>query len=96
MNKVKIEEIVLEYLGGNFDENRKKELEDILIQSGYTIDEISELSKLYNQLDEIPVPEPRDTMTEDFYQMLDEQKVKIQKRSNDPVVETIYQSQPAQ
>jgi HEAT repeats len=82
MAKNNIEEIVLEYISGNFDTNRQKELEEILIQNGYTMDEVKELSKMYNQMDNIPVPEPGERMTENFYEMLEAQKEKIQKRSN--------------
>lgn len=82
MKKEKIEEIILEYLTGNFNENRERELEELLIQNGYTIDEITELSKMYNQLDDIPVPEPGEGMSENFYQMLEAQKDKIRKREN--------------
>jgi hypothetical protein len=82
MSKNEIEEIVLEYLSGNFDESRKKELENILIQNGYTFDELNELLKMYNRLDNIPVPDPGEGMTENFYTMLEEQKGKIQKREN--------------
>jgi len=82
MSKDKIEEIVLEYLNGNFNESRKMELEELLIQNGYTIDELHELSKMYNQMDDIPVPEPDERMNENFYEMLEEQKSKIEKHSN--------------
>jgi len=82
MNKDKVEEIVLEYLNGNFDENRKKELVDILIQNGYTKDELNDLSQLYNHMDDIHVPAPDERMTENFYEMLEAQKEKIYKRSH--------------
>ena len=58
MAKNNIEEIVLEYISGKFDTNRQRELEEILIQNGYTMDEVKELSKMYNHMDDIPVPEP--------------------------------------
>jgi hypothetical protein len=82
MSKNKIEEVVLEYLSGNFDDKRKKELEEILIENGYTIDEVVELAKIYNQLDDISIPEPGSSMSENFYSMLKEQKDKILKRDS--------------
>ncbi len=82
MKNNKIEEIVLEYLSGNFDDTRKKELEDLLIQNDYDFNDIDELKKMYHRLDDISVPEPSEKMTDNFYQMLESKKNRIRKQEN--------------
>lgn len=82
MKKEKIEEIVMEYLDGNIDDIRKKELEELLKQHGYELSDIEELKKIYNKMDDISVPEPSEKMNENFYAMLEAKTNKIQKRKN--------------
>jgi hypothetical protein len=82
MKKNKIEEIVLEYLSSNIDKKRQKELKELLSQYGYDSNDIDELKKIYNLLDNVSVPEPSEKMTEDFYEMLEAQKDKLQNRDN--------------
>lgn len=70
MKRPKIESILLEYISGEIDPGRKKRLEKLLMDQGYSTQELKELTNIYNSLDEIPVPEPGQQMTDKFYSML--------------------------
>ena len=69
-----IEMLVLEYVTGGLSADREKILKSKLIQHGYTIDELDNLRKTYESLDDIPIPQASDKMTDDFYRMLNNYK----------------------
>ncbi|HEY4789391.1 MAG TPA: HEAT repeat domain-containing protein [Bacteroidales bacterium] len=69
--------LILDYLGTNTAEKKRK-IEERFLESGMSVDEIQELSQLYNNLEKITPPEPDSGLTEKFYTMLEEEKAKYQ------------------
>lgn len=82
MKRAKIESMLLEYFSGKIDPERKKHLEKFLMDQGYSSQELKELTNIYNSLDEIPVPEPGQQMTDKFYAMLRNSKDDVQIKKN--------------
>lgn len=74
MKNIDINSLVLEYLEGDPTAGREKILKSMLIKHGYDIDELDDLRKTWQRMDDIPVPQPGDRMTENFYRMLDSYK----------------------
>ena len=74
MKNKDINSLILEYLEGGLDAGREKILKSMLIEHGYDIDELRELSKTWHGMEDIPIPQPGDRMTENFYRMLDNYK----------------------
>jgi len=74
MNDSDVKEILLEYIGGDLSSDREKELQTLLTEHGYTLEELDELREAYARLDDVPVPAPSAAMTENFYRMLEEHK----------------------
>ena len=52
MKKQDIEEKVIDLINGNLSKNEKEKLIEELKESGYSIEEIEELKRLYDELDE--------------------------------------------
>jgi len=77
MNKQKVEDYRLEYMKDKITPQRENELEQILIKHGYASDELKKLKLLYRQLDELPIPEPDEAMSKNFYNLLEGQKRNI-------------------
>lgn len=82
MSKQKVEELVLEYMKNKITKKREKELEEILIKNGYSSKELKKMKVLYGQLDEIPIPEPDEAMSKNFYTLLEDQKENISVSKN--------------
>ena len=80
MNKEKLEELVVEYLNGAISSQQKEKLRGILQEHGFTLNQLSDLENIFNQLGEFHVPEPSEKMDDRFYSMLEEMKEKAQKR----------------
>ena len=70
-------ERILEYLNGNLTTKQVEELRKMLKEEGVDLSQLDEMEKLVHQLDEIQVPEPREEMRDQFYQMLEEEKSRI-------------------
>jgi hypothetical protein len=80
MDKNKLEELITEYLNKDGSPQQKEELKAILKQNGYDLNELSELETIYNQLDDLQVPEPSEEMDDHFYTMLEKTKQEVQKK----------------
>jgi len=74
MKNIKNEELILEYLENRIEKDRKKEIEIILKEAGYNLNELEDLKYVQNNLEEITIPEPSENMDNNFYQMLEKQK----------------------
>lgn len=74
MNGSDVEALVLEYLSGPLTAERQEALKSLLTEHGYTIEELDELRETYARLDDIQVPTASETMTENFYRLLEEHK----------------------
>jgi hypothetical protein len=74
MKNKDINSLVLEYLKGGLNAGNEKKLRTMLMEYGYDIDELEELRKTWQRMDDIPVPQPGDRMTDNFYRMLDDYK----------------------
>ena len=74
MKNKDINSLILEYLEGGLDADREKILKSMLIEHGYDIDELRELRKTWHGMEDIPIPQPGNRMTENFYRMLDNYK----------------------
>lgn len=82
MKKSEIDSILVEYISDKIDPERKKQIEKLLKDQGYNTQELKELTDIYKSLDEIPVIEPDQQMTDKFYAMLNNYKDNIQLRKN--------------
>ena len=69
MKNKKIEEVVVEYLTCK-DIPLKKVLREKLIELGYKLHELDDLSKLYDVLDNIETPEVSSRLNENFTRCL--------------------------
>lgn len=69
-----INSLVLEYIEGGLTAGREKILKSMLTEHGFDIDELEEIRKTWQRMDDIPVPLPDDRMTETFYRTLDNHK----------------------
>lgn len=79
MKEIEIEEFIVDYLDGKLDfETLKKTLEKS-DKYRYKLDELEKLKNLYNQLDEIPVPEPGENLDKNFYNLLEPLKLVVAK-----------------
>jgi hypothetical protein len=84
MNENRYDDLVLEFVSGDAAPERAAEIIRILGEAGYEPDELRELKKTYELMGELPVPEPGEGMTEDFYAMLEDEKARIaMKKSRD-------------
>ncbi len=72
-----IEELFVDYL--NSSPEQKETLRQQLVKSGV---DVEKLEKLYDQMGQITVPPPDEKMTEDFYQMLENQKRTLKYKTN--------------
>ena len=70
MKKLDIESLLLEYISGKGDPDQQKRLESILLNHGYNMTDLKELNDIYINMDKIPVPDPGQEMSENFYTML--------------------------
>ena len=82
MKRPKIESILLEYISGDIEPERKKQLEKLIKDQGYNNQELKELTKIYKDLNKIPVPEPGQQMTDKFYSMLRDYEYHILETKN--------------
>jgi hypothetical protein len=78
----KLSEKILAFLSGELDTNTGKQLKKELRDQGYSDKELKELKQLYQELGKIPVPEPSQTMTQQFYQMLNTYKRHLTQRES--------------
>ena len=74
MNDNKIKELIADYLKGDLDKSKRFELENNLNKIGFDIKDLSELEQIYQEIGEIPIPEPGKRMDEKFYSMLENEK----------------------
>ena len=63
-------DLVFQYLKEDLSPGEKQNLERMLREKGYDPDELQEMRELYLQIDDLPVPEPGEGMTDGFYAML--------------------------
>ncbi len=76
MTRIPIESLVLDYWDETTPPERKKELKKQLLAAGYTEKKLSDLKEFFFSLNDIPVPEPRESLDRKFYRMLTEETVK--------------------
>ncbi len=69
-----IDSLVLEYLEGSLTAGRERILKSMLVEHGYSIDELDALRQTWQHLDDIPIPKAGDKMTDNFYRMLENHK----------------------
>lgn len=79
-----IDSLVLEYLEGGLTAGREKILKTMLIEHGYSIDELDALRETWHLLDDVTVPQAGDKMTENFYRMLENYKRDVKARHGFP------------
>jgi len=77
MKEEKFQERIIEYLNGNLTAKQAEELKKMLKEDGYDLSQLDEMEKLVHQLDEIKVPEPREEMQNQFFQLLEEEKTRV-------------------
>ena len=65
-----LEEKMVDLINGKLSGEEKEELFSELENSGFSLDELEELKRIYNSLDEIEIPEPPISMDEKFYNHL--------------------------
>jgi hypothetical protein len=77
MNENGYDDRMLEYVTEDISPERKRELERILTERGFDPEELEELRNIYRRLGELPLPEPGESMTGRFYQMLEAEKSRL-------------------
>ena len=75
---------IVEYLDGKMDPGQEAEFKKILEQSGYDINELTDLEGIYKMLEDYHVPEPSEKMHNSFYSMLDDYKEGVQEQESLP------------
>ena len=64
------DEMIAEYLSSDISEEKKRELKNKLVSSGYSKIELEEMENLYSNIDGIKVPESSDKLGLNFYRSL--------------------------
>ncbi len=64
------DELIAEYLSSDIEEDKKGELKNKLISSGFNKTELEEMENLYSGIDGIKVPETSDKLDLNFYRSL--------------------------
>lgn len=74
MNKLKSEELILEYLDEAQNSKRRAQLKKTLLKEGYSETYLNELESIYADLHALPDVQPGDTLNISFYAMLKKQE----------------------
>lgn len=70
------EQLIADYLKGNLDQAGKEQVEQLIAKGEIDFIDFRAIEQLYDELETIPVPEPRAEMSQRFYSMLEEEKQK--------------------
>lgn len=68
----------MEYLRGGLTARQEEELKQLLREEGYDLSHLAEMEKLYHNLDDLQIPEPRQEMHDKFYRLLEDEKARIE------------------
>jgi hypothetical protein len=74
--------LITEYIDGTLTEARREEFETYVKDGFIDMKEVEELASMQEQMLQAPEPEPSEALRTNFYQMLAEEKRKLEKRSS--------------
>lgn len=80
MNKVQLHGLILDYLDGNLDPSLRNTLANELDKMGYQLENLDKLKELVKSMDKIEIPDPSIQSSERFYEMLDGEIEKANKK----------------
>ena len=70
----KNQKLIAEYLQGTLDEEGKKQIEALIAKGDIDFIDFRAMEQLHDELDMIPVPEPSNQVSSNFYAMLEAEK----------------------
>ena len=71
MKHDEIQKLIADYLMGTMDKESEAVFFEMLRKNGYDLHELPDLKDVFGQIDDIPVPEPGESMHYRFYSMLE-------------------------